>query len=147
MSVRNTFMKRKSKPTNRIHNPDDLAEIVAVFGCSDRHARRLLTEYGKDYALEMRALQAEKLRLQIQRIQLWLDDLAERYIHVDEYARQKEAVCEAVRTALHSLAQRLLRELPGHTAAEMGTLIEDAVHDARCEMARLADEATEECQQ
>jgi hypothetical protein len=78
---------------------------------------------------------------------MWLDDVDKRYIHVDEYARQKNSVHEIVRTALHNLAQRLLRELPGHTAPEMGKLIEDAVHDAQSEMARLADEATEECQQ
>lgn len=143
-------MKRKkqtNKPPTRVHDPADLAEIVAVFGCSDRHARRLLTEYGKDYALQMRELQAEKLRLQIKRTQMWLDDVDARYIHVDEYARQKKSVVEIVRVVLHDLTQRLSRELPGRTAPEMGRLIEDAVHDAQSEMARLADEATEECQQ
>jgi galactokinase len=113
---------------------------MATFGCTERHARRILSEGGKEYALEMRELQAEKMRLQIRRIEIWLKDSAEKYIHVDEYARQKKAVVEIVREAMDKLTARLLRELPGRTAAEMAQLIEEAGDDARREMARMADE-------
>jgi hypothetical protein len=133
-------MKKKKpiKPAKqpRTHSPEDLAEVMASFGCTERHARRILSQ-GKEYAYEMRALQAEKLRLQIQRIQMWLDDMAARYMHVDEYNQQKKAVEAALATALDHLIKRLCRELPGRTAREMGALIEAASDDARREMCDL----------
>jgi hypothetical protein len=134
-------MKPAKPKQRRTHRPEDIAEIMATFGCTERHARRILSEGGKEYALEMRELQAEKMRLQIRRIEIWLKDSAEKYIHVDEYARQKKAVVEIVREAMDKLAARLLRELPGRTAAEMARLIEEAGDDARREMARMADES------
>jgi len=129
-------MKPDAPKQPRTHSPEDIAEIMASFGCTERHARRILSQ-GKEHAYEMRALQAEKLRLQIRRIEMWLDDTAARYMHVDEYNRQKKAVEAALRTALNNLIKRLCRELPGHTAPEMAPLIEAASDDARREMCSL----------
>jgi hypothetical protein len=130
-------IKPAKEAQRRTHSPEDIAEIVETFGCTERHARRVLSEGGKEYAMEMRQLQAEKLRLQILRIQLWLDDVEDKYIHVDEYSRQNKIVMDAIRTALNNLIKRLCRELPGRTAREMGALIQAASNDARREMCEL----------
>jgi hypothetical protein len=127
-------IKPAKQTQRRTHSPEDIAEIVETFGCTERHARRVLSEGGKEYAMEMRQLQAEKLRLQILRTQMWLDDVAAKYMHVDEYKKQKEAVMHALRVSLDDLIKRLCRELPGHTAAEMSVIIEDASDDARRQM-------------
>lgn len=137
-------MKRK-KPTSkpaptRKHSPEDIAEVVATFGCTERHARRILSEHGKEYAFEMRALQAEKLRLQIERHELWLRQMNEKYMHIDAVARDKEVVVAVVKRALDELVARLVRELPGHTAPQMAPLIEEAVHDCRQSMHDLVAE-------
>ena len=132
-------MSKKKQTTNRVHDPADVAEIAAAFGCSDRHARRLLSELGKDYALQMRELQAEKLRLQIQRAQMWLDDVGRKYVHVQEVNRQRDIVVRIVRQALDELKIRLVRELPGLTAPQMCEKMQDAVHDCLQRMADLAD--------
>ena len=126
--------KPAKEAQRRTHSPEDIAEIVATFGCTERHARRILSEGGTEYAMEMRQLQAEKLRLQIQRIQMWLDDTNAKYMHVDEYEKQKAAVMHALRVSLDDLIKRLCRELPGRRACEMGELIEAASDDARRQM-------------
>lgn len=132
-------MKKKKQTTNRVHDPADVAEIAAAFGCSDRHARRLLSELGKDYALQMRELQAEKLRLQIQRHELWMADMEKKYVHVSKVNREKEVVVRIVRQALDELKIRLVRELPGLTAPQMCEKMQAAVHDCLQRMADLAD--------
>ena len=131
-------MKRK-KQTNkttktRIHNPEDIAEVVESFGCTERHARRILSEHGKEYALQMRELQAEKLRLQIQRIEIWLADMEKKYVHRDVIERDTRSAVAVVKRALDELVARLVRELPGHTAPEMGRLIDAAVYDCQWAM-------------
>ena len=126
-------IKPAKQTQRRTHSPEDIAEIMASFGCTERHARRILSQ-GKEFAYEMRALQAEKLRLQIQRIQMWLDDTNAKYMHVDEYEKQKAAVMRALRVSLDDLIKRLCRELPGRRACEMGELIEAASDDARRQM-------------
>lgn len=132
-------MSKKKQTTNRVHDPADVAEIAAAYGCSDRHARRLLSELGKDYALQMRDLQAEKLRLQIKRAEMWLDDAERKYVHVQEINRQRDIVVRIVRQALDELKIRLVRELPGLTAPQMCEKMQDAVHDCLQRMADLAD--------
>jgi hypothetical protein len=130
-------MKKKKQPkqsTNRVHDPADVAEIATAYGCSDRHARRLLSELGKDHALEMRDLQAEKLRLQILRHELWLADMKKKYVHRDEVEKDARMVVGVVRQALDELVARLCRDLPGQTAPQMAPLIQDAVHDCRQSM-------------
>ena len=131
--------KKPTQTTNCVHDPADVAEIAAAYGCSDRHARRLLSELGRDYALQMRDLQAEKLRLQIQRTQMWLDDVDRKYMHVDEINRQTAGVVRIVRQALDELKIRLVRELPGLTAPQMCEKIQDAVHDCRQRMSGLCE--------
>lgn len=118
------------------HNPADISELVATLGCTERHARRLLSEHGKETALGLRAALAEKLRLQITLLELTIERLASGHIHRDIVKAERLTVCAAVEKGLRALVARLLRELPGHTAGQMGEIIRVAVNDSLREMSR-----------
>lgn len=125
-----------SKAKARKHNPEEINRLVSELKISERHARRLLSEHGLDFALEYAALQRQKVLLQIERLQLEHQRFLQSYVRADIVQEQTQRCLGIVRESLGWLAAVLPQRLVGLKAQEMAKVISDSVHECLQRMAR-----------